>query len=69
MSRAHLRGTDQQSCVVSIIPGASAKFRNLHFEKCHISHPKTKLQQLTNWTENNMIHLAREKMVYTDIGC
>ena len=35
-----LEGTDQRYYVVSIIPGASAKFRHLHFKICHISPPE-----------------------------
>ena len=31
VSKTYLSGIDQQSCVVSIIPGASAKFPRLHF--------------------------------------
>ena len=42
MSETYLRGTEQQSCVVNIYLGASAKF--LHLRKCHISPPKTILQ-------------------------
>ena len=43
MSETYLRGTDQRCYVVSIIPGASAKFLHLHFWKCHTSPSKTKL--------------------------
>ena len=41
MSETYLRGTDQQSCVVSIMLGASTK---LHRLRCHVSPPKTELQ-------------------------
>ena len=51
-----------------IIPGASAKFLHLHFQKRHISPPETKLQQLKNWRENDIIYCAWEKIVYIDIG-
>ena len=61
MSGRYLRGTDQRPFVVSIISGASAKFFNLGFQKCHISPPKTTLQQLTNWRENDMIYCTRRK--------
>ena len=44
MSGTYLRCTDQRCYVVSIIPGASAKFLDLRFWKCHISPPITKLQ-------------------------
>ena len=54
-----LEGTDQRSCVVSIIPGASAKYLHLRCQKCHISPPK-----LTNWRENDMVYCAGEKMIY-----
>ena len=47
-----LRGTDQRCYVVSIIRCASAKFLHLSIRKCHISPPKTKLQEATNWREN-----------------
>ena len=61
LSGRYLRGTDQRPFVVSIISGASAKFFNLGFQKCHISPPKTTLQQLTNWRENDMIYCTRRK--------
>ena len=67
MSETYLRGTDQRCYVVSIIPGASAKFLHLHFRKCHISPPKTKLQHANKLDRNDMIHLSREKMIYIDI--
>ena len=39
--KRNLRGTDQQSCVVKIYLGASAKFLHLGIWKYHISPPKT----------------------------
>ena len=56
-----LEGTDQRSCVVTIILGASAKFLHLRFLKCHISPPKTKILQPTNWRKNDMIYCTRRK--------
>ena len=54
-------------CVVSIISGASDKFRHLRFQTCYISPPKAKLQQPTNWRENDMIYFAGEKIIYNEI--
>ena len=68
MSETYLRGTDQRCFVVSIIPYASAKFLHLHFWKCHITPPKMKLQHADKLERNNMIYLAREKMIYFDMG-
>ena len=62
----YLRAYGSTICVESVIPSDSAKFLHLLFQKCHISSPKTKLQQLANWRENDI--LAREKMIYVDIG-
>ena len=42
MSKTNLRGSDEQSCVVNIYVGASARFLHLSIRKCHISPPKTK---------------------------
>ena len=56
-----LEGTNKQSCAVSIIVGASGKFRPLHFYKCRISTPKTKLQQPTNWRKNDLIYCNQRK--------
>ena len=43
-----IEGTDERSCIVGIILGASAKFLHLRFFKIHISSLKTKLQQPKN---------------------
>ena len=40
-----IEGTDQRSCVVSIMLGASAKILHLRTWKCHISPSKTKIQR------------------------
>ena len=37
-----------------------SKFLHLRFWRCHISPPKTKLQQLSNWRENDMIYYISE---------
>ena len=56
MSETYLRSTDKRCYVVSIIPGAPAKFLHLYFQKCYISLRKTKLQVAGNWRENDMIY-------------
>ena len=53
--------------LMSVIPGASAKYLHLRFQKYHIPLPKTKLQQPKNQTENDMIYCAGKKMLYIDI--
>ena len=63
-----LEGTEQRFCVMSINPGASAKFLHLGIWKCHISPPKTKNLASKNWRGNDMILTVREKMIYIDIG-
>ena len=56
MFETYLRSTDKRCYVVSIIPGAPAKFLHLYFQKCYISLRKTKLQVAGNWRENDMIY-------------
>ena len=63
MSETHVRGIDQRCYVLSIIPGASAKFLHLRIWKCHISPPKMKLLR-----RNHMLYLAGEMMICFDIG-
>lgn len=70
ISWTYLRGTDQRSCVVTVISGSSTTFLHLRFEECHISPPKTKLQQLKNWREYDLIYcpLGRRYILMKDIS-
>ena len=71
-SRAGWEGTDQRSCVVSIIPGASAKFLHLSFPKMSYFTFKDETPAADK-LERKRYHILRiyctsEKMIYIDIG-
>ena len=40
----------------------------ISISKCHISYPKMKLRQPTNWRENDIIYCPCKKIIYIDIG-
>ena len=56
ISQTYFRDTDQRCYVVSIIPGASAKFLHQRIWKCHMSPPKTKLQHTYKLESNQSVN-------------
>ena len=63
-----LEGTDQRSCVKSIILDTTAKPHHLTFCIYHISPPKANFRPIHNRIENDMIYCTGDKMIYIDIG-